>query len=251
MNKTSQVYAYLFKDQSLVVNDRLELPLITPQQQDLLIHEHAEQTFIARDLYDQEELPEGFQLVPIRQLINEWSTAQFEQASRAVQLLEWKRNHGFCSRCGHATESHIKDHAMVCPACQYHQYPRVQPCVIMAITKGKQILLARSAQRPTGFYSLLAGFVEVGETLEQAVIRETMEETAVRIKNIRYMGSQPWPFPTNLMVAFHAEYDSGDIIPQPGEIAEAAFFDLDNLPSTPFKSSIAYWMIQQIIQMQT
>lgn len=243
---TTLVTAYLFQEQSLVVNEQLELPQIALQPEDLLVHHPEQPTAIARYLNPEDQIPTGFSLVPFRQLVSQWSTDRFEQTSRAMQLLEWRRSHRFCGRCGHPTTPHAKELAMVCTACNYHQYPRVQPCVIMAITRGKQILLARAVNWTSGAFSVLAGFVEIGETLEQAVAREAFEETAVRVKNIRYMGSQPWPFPTNLMVAFQAEYDGGEIIPQEGEIAEADFYDLDNLPSLPYKGSIARWMIEQI-----
>lgn len=248
LDSPTKVYVYLFHQQSLVVNDQFDFPYLDAHPEDLLIHHIEQQVFVAREITDTESLPDGFSPVPIRQLIGHWSTEQFHGISRALQLLEWKRNHRFCSRCGHATVPHATEHAMLCPACHYSQYPRVQPCVIMAITRGKQILLARSAHRHTAMFGLLAGFVEVGETLEQAVARETLEETAIKVKNIQYMGSQPWPFPSNLMVGFKAEYDSGIIQPQEDEIAEAAFFDVDHLPQIPPKGSIAYWMIEQIIQ---
>lgn len=243
-----QVYAYLFNQHTIVVNEQFEFPLMSSDPDDLIVHQDGHQTFVARRISEDHVLPEGFSALPIRQLVGHWSQDQFQRISRALQLLEWKHNHQFCSRCGHTTTPHATEHAMLCPACGYSQYPRVQPCVIMAITRGKQILLARSAQRHTAMFGLLAGFVEVGETLEQAVARETLEETAITVKNIQYMASQPWPFPSNLMVGFSAEYDSGIIQPQEHEIAEAAFFDFDNLPQIPPKGSIAYWMIEQIIK---
>ena len=138
---------------------------------------------------------------------------------------------------------------MVCPACGYHQYPRVQPCVITIITKGDdELLLAKSARNKSNMYGLIAGFVEVGETLEEAVQREAFEEVGVKLKNICYMSSQPWPFPSNLMIAFHAEYDSGDIQLQLEEISDAQFFKFDQLPEIPFKGSIAHSMIMQVIE---
>ena len=212
------------------------------------LHIHHNDHVIARDLLEHESVPDGYQLIPIRELIQLWSTTEFLQASRAVQLLEWRRNHKFCSHCGHATEIHSKEYAMVCPACGYHQYPRVQPCVITIITKGDdELLLAKSARNKSNMYGLIAGFVEVGETLEEAVQREAFEEVGVKLKNIRYMSSQPWPFPSNLMIAFHAEYDSGDIQLQLEEISDAQFFKFDQLPEIPFKGSIAHSMIMQVI----
>jgi NAD+ diphosphatase len=238
--------AYIFQHQKLLVDENLQLPKVEKLASDLHIHHNDH--VIARDLLEHESIPDGYQLIPIRELIQLWSTTEFLQASRAVQLLEWRRNHKFCSHCGHATEIHSKEYAMVCPACGYHQYPRVQPCVITIITKGDdELLLAKSARNKSNMYGLIAGFVEVGETLEEAVQREAFEEVGVKLKNIRYMSSQPWPFPSNLMIAFHAEYDSGDIQLQLEEIADARFFKFDQLPEIPFKGSIAHSMIMQVI----
>ncbi len=237
--------AYIFHEQKLLVDEQFQLPQVERLEDDLLFTEGDH--VIARDLLDSETIPEGFQLVPIRQLVTIWDRTQFEQASRAVQLLEWRRNHKFCSHCGHATEIHPTQYAMVCPACKYSQYPRIQPCVITIITKGDEILLAQSIRNKGKMYGLIAGFVEVGETLEQAVERETLEEVGVKVKNIRYISSQPWPFPSNLMIAFHAEYDSGEIKIQEDEIYDAAFFKFDQLPEIPFKGSVAHAMIMHII----
>lgn len=137
---------------------------------------------------------------------------------------------------------------MVCPSCGYNQYPRVNPCVITIITRGAdEILLAKNARNKTQMYSLIAGFVEVGETLEEAVRRETLEEVGLQIKNIQYLASQPWPFPSNLMMAFKAEYHAGDIQIQENELSDAQFFKFDQLPEIPFKGSIAYAMIQHVM----
>ena len=239
--------AYIFQHQNLLVDQNLQLPEVEKLASDLPLHQNDH--VIARDLLENEAIPEGYQLVPIRELIQSWSTTEFLQASRAVQLLEWRRNHKFCSHCGHVTEIHSKEYAMVCPGCSYHQYPRVQPCIITIITKGdNEVLLAKSVHNKSNMYGLIAGFVEVGETLEEAVQREAFEEVGLRLKNIRYMSSQPWPFPSNLMIAFHAEYDSGEIQLQVEEISEAQFFRFDQLPEIPFKGSIAHAMIMQIIE---
>lgn len=238
--------AYLFQHQKLLVDQNFQLPHVEQQLTDLIINPHDH--IIARDLLEHDIIPDGYQLVPIRELIQMWSTSEFLQASRAIQLLEWRRNHKFCSHCGHTTEVHATEYAMICPACGYHQYPRVQPCIITIITKGKdQVLLAKSVHNKSNMYGLIAGFVEVGETLEEAVQREAFEEVGLKLKNIRYMSSQPWPFPSNLMIAFHAEYDSGDIQLQVEEISDAQFFNFDQLPEIPFKGSIAHDMIMQMI----
>lgn len=238
--------AYIFHEQQLLVDENFQLPEVEKLEDDLDFIPGDQ--IIARDLLDIDAIPEGLHLVPIRQLISLWSRSQFEQASRAVQLLEWRRNHKFCSHCGHETEVHPLEYAMICPTCRYRQYPRVQPCVITIITRGEdEILLAQSVRNKGKMYGLIAGFVEVGETLEDAVRRETLEEVGLHLKNIRYLASQPWPFPSNLMLAFHAEYESGDIKLQEEEISGARFFKFDELPEIPFKGSIAHSMIMHVL----
>lgn len=238
--------AYIFHEQQLLVDENFQLPEVEKLEDDLDFIPGDQ--IIARDLLDIDAIPEGLHLVPIRQLISLWSRSQFEQASRAVQLLEWRRNHKFCSHCGHETEVHPLEYAMICPTCRYRQYPRIQPCVITIITRGEdEILLAQSVRNKGKMYGLIAGFVEVGETLEDAVRRETLEEVGLHLKNIRYLASQPWPFPSNLMLAFHAEYESGDIKLQEEEISDARFFKFDELPEIPFKGSIAHSMIMHVL----
>lgn len=239
--------AYIFHHDQLLVDAQFQLPKVERLDNDLCFQ--AGDHIIARDLNPNDHIPEGYQLVSIRQLISLWSVAEFEQASRAVQLLEWRRNHKYCSHCGCETHVHENEYAMVCPKCSYHQYPRVQPCVITIITRGQdEILLAKNAKTRSNMYGLIAGFVEVGETLEEAVQRETLEEVGIQVKNVEYLASQPWPFPSNLMLAFKAEYQSGDIKLQEEEISDAKFFKFDQLPEIPMAGSIAYRMIQHIIQ---
>ena len=238
--------AYIFRQQQLLVDDDFQLPQVEKLQHDLNLSEDGE--IIARDLQDDKAVPEGYQLVPIRQLVQVWSRQQFEQASRAVQLLEWRRNHQFCSHCGHQTQQHVSQYTMICLACGYNQYPRVNPCVITIISRGTdEILLAKNARNKTQMYSLIAGFVEVGETLEEAVRRETLEEVGLQVKNIKYLASQPWPFPSNLMMAFKAEYHAGDIQIQENELTDAQFFKFNQLPEIPFQGSIAHAMIMHVM----
>lgn len=244
---TTVSLAYIFQQQQLLVDDQFQLPRVEKLASDLLFE--AGDQVLARDLAPDEPIPDGLQLVPIRQLLPLWDTRQFEQASRAIQLLEWRRNHQFCSHCGTKTQVHAHEYAMVCPSCHYHQYPRVQPCVITVITRGNdEILLAKNAKNKSNMYGLIAGFVEVGETLEEAVRRETLEEVGVRVKNIQYLASQPWPFPSNLMIAFRAEYQDGDLVLQEEEISDAQFFKFDALPEIPFQGSIAHAMIMHIVK---
>ena len=137
--------AYIFHHQQLLVDENLQLPKVEKLASDISFNSGDQ--IIARDLFIEDQIPEGYQLIPIRQLISQWTKSEFEQASRAVQLLEWRRNHKFCSHCGHETEVHPNEYAMVCPSCRYHQYPRVQPCIITIITRGdNEILLAKKCQ---------------------------------------------------------------------------------------------------------
>ena len=203
----------------------------------------------------------GNAFVPYRQLITQLPAALSAQISQAIQLLRWQIDTQFCSRCA-APVVHAKadERAMVCPVCRLRQYPRVQPCVITAITRPNpqtgemQILLAHhhrhGEQKLPLMYGLIAGFVEVGESLEHAVVREVAEEVNISVTGIHYVSSQPWPFPSNLMLGFRASYASGDIEIQEDELSHADFFDLSNLPKIPFKGSIAYELIAQVAHEQ-
>ena len=166
-------------------------------------------------------------------------------AGRALQVVQWDVDHQFCSRCGTETAFHHTDRAKECPSCSYTQYPRISPCVIGLITRGPEILLARYPSFPPGMFSTLAGFVEPGETLEQAFAREVQEEVGLAIKNISYKSSQPWPFPHSLMVGFQAEFAAGDIQVDGVEIQEADWFLVDQLPMVPPEGSIARYLIDQ------
>ena len=197
---------------------------------------------------DTTEAPEGHDFIGLRHLLVQAPPAYFEAASAALQILEWDRNHRYCSRCGTATEPHPQgERARVCPACEYSQYPRIQPCVIVAISKGDHILLARAQRYNRPMYSLLAGFVEVGETLEQAVAREVFEESGLAVDQLRYFGSQSWPFPSNLMLAFQAEWAGGDIVIQEEELMDAQFFHYRQLPQIPPSGSIAHQVIMATV----
>ncbi len=168
-------------------------------------------------------------------------------AGRAVQLVEWGRTHRFCGRCGTPTEAQQNERAMKCPACGLLSFPRLAPAMITLITRGEgadqEALLARGVQFRVPMYSTLAGFVEPGETLEGAVVREVQEEVGITVRNVRYFGSQPWPFPHSLMIGFTAEWESGEIVCDPTEIMDAQWFRRDDLPQIPPKISISRKLI--------
>jgi len=191
--------------------------------------------------------PAGFGWEGLRALFSVLEDAHFALAGRAVQLLDWDRNHRFCGRCGGPTELKTDERARVCPACRLSAYPRLAPAVMALVRKEDRILLGRSPHFPPGMYSALAGFVEPGETLEQCLAREVAEEVGVQVSRIRYFASQPWPFPNSLMIAFVCDWAGGEIRPQAGEIESAHWFSLLQLPKLPSRISIARRLIDAVV----
>lgn len=165
-------------------------------------------------------------------------------AGRAVQLVEWNRNHRFCGRCATPTELSDRERSRRCPACGLSAFPRLAPAIITLVERADgRVLLARNASWPTAMYSCLAGFVEPGESVEAAVRREVLEEVGVEVGDLRYFGSQPWPFPHSLMLGFHAVYEAGEIQVDGEEISDARWFARNELPQIPGPISIARKLI--------
>lgn len=187
--------------------------------------------------------PEGMRFIDLRSLYGQVSDEMYVEAGRAIQIMNWDRTHQFCGVCGNITDKIPNEYGKICPKCGFVSYPRISPAIIVAIVKDGKLLLARNAQSKHNFYSVLAGFLEPGETLEQCVEREVMEEVGIKVKNIRYFGNQPWPFPNSLMVGFIAEYDDGEIEVDGVEIEEAGWFDADDLPNIPGNISISRKLI--------
>ncbi len=183
------------------------------------------------------------ELVGLRAFFDLVPAETYAQAGRARQLLHWRLTHRFCGACGAPLVRHAVEHAMHCAACGQLFYPRINPVVITLVSRGDRILLAHKAGDAIPFWSIIAGFVEANESLEAAVAREISEEVGIRVRNIRYARSQPWPFPNNLMMGFTAEYAEGDLVPDGAEIAEAGWFTRDNLPPIPSRVSIARRLI--------
>ena len=168
----------------------------------------------------------------------------FIAAGAANHILHWSSMNQYCGRCGHKTEDKKEERARVCSSCGNIIYPRISPATITAVFKEDQILLAHNRNFGHNLYSLIAGFVEPGENLEQCVAREIREEVGIEVKNIRYFGSQPWPFPDSLMLAFTAEYESGEIHEDQTEILDAKWFHASELPDIPGIDSVAGKMIR-------
>jgi NAD+ diphosphatase len=185
----------------------------------------------------------GWSFHGLRGLFSAADDVFFRIAGRATQVLDWDRTHRFCGSCGAPTAEKPEERAKVCPVCGQASYPRISPAVIVAVVRGEEILLARASRFVEGMYSVLAGFVEPGETLEECVHREVKEETGVEVQNVRYFASQPWPFPNSLMVGFTAEHAAGEIVVDHTELVDARWFRADALPRIPDRITIARRLI--------
>ena len=249
---------FVLKDQKLLVRNKKD-PCTVPNASDLamlkLMPLHRE--FLgtldgipcyAGEMPDAEPPSEAYSFLSLMGIMNHLEKDLFPVAGLANQLVQWKQNHQFCGRCGSKTQSKTDERARICPRCGLINYPRLSPAVIVAIIRDHRILLANSKRFPNPFYSVLAGFVEPGETLEECVKREIFEEVGIDVKDIRYFGSQPWPFPDSLMVAFTAQYAGGEIKTDDTEIADAGWFSARNMPVIPGGVSIARCLIDWFLE---
>ena len=191
--------------------------------------------------------PPGIEWRTLRSLLGRVDDQLFDMAGLAQQIVSWWNDYRYCGRCGKETAVVSRERAKYCDTCNAIFYPRISPCIIVVVTKGEQCLLARNASWKNDYYSALAGFVECGESAERAVMREVMEEVGIEIKNIRYYGSQPWPFPGQLMLGFHAEHARGEICIDGREISDARWWRYDKLPPHPGITSISGKLIQDFV----
>lgn len=195
---------------------------------------------------DSVDLDMGVGLRALLSLVD--SEEEYCMLSTAAQVAWWYRAFKFCPRCSTELSLHESERAKVCSSCGHHQYPRISPCIIVLVRRGDQCLLAHAAKYAQGRFSTLAGFIEAGESAEQAVHREIMEEVGIEVKNVRYCFSQSWPFPHSFMFGFMADYKSGDITPDGVEILDADWFSADNLPVLPPRFTIARRLINQFLE---
>jgi NAD+ diphosphatase len=192
--------------------------------------------------------PANMEFRDLRGLYGALDDDAFRLAGRAIQIIHWHHEHLFCGRCATPMEDDDREElARRCPSCSMVSYPRLSPAVIMSVVRDDHILLARGPRFPKGMYSALAGFVEPGETLEEAVAREVMEEVGVRVGKIRYLASQPWPFPHSLMIGFTTVYESGDIVIERGELEDARWFSRKDMPLLPSPISISRLLIDNFL----
>ena len=187
--------------------------------------------------------PEAWQWRGLRSLFLKIPDALLALAGRAFQIVEWDRSHRFCGRCGTATEDKAEERAKICPTCGHVVYPRVSPAMMVLVTRGRELLLARANRFPAAMFSALAGFVESGESIEDCIRREVREEVGIEVDNLHYFASQSWPFPHSLMIGWRATWASGEITVDETEIVDAAWYRRDDLPTIPPRLSIARSLI--------
>lgn len=191
------------------------------------------------------DAPAGATFTGLRPLNGRIEDDVFWVAGRALQIVEWDTTHRFCGRCGTPTDPVPGERAKRCPACRLLAYPRISPAVIVRVTRGDEILLARGRRFAEPIYSVLAGFVEPGESLEETVVREIREEAGIEVAGVRYWGSQPWPFPHSLMVGFTAAWAGGELDVDDEELVDAGWFTRGTLPRLPMTFSIARRLIDE------
>ncbi len=213
----------------------------------LVIGKWKDRVVVAASVARDEAAPPGARWAGLRSLFGTMPDSLVAIAGRATQLVEWDRSHAFCGVCATATEREVHERARKCPSCGHTAYPRISPAMMCLVTRGREILLARNVNFPAGRYSALAGFLEAGENIEDAISREVFEEVGLQVANPRYFASQSWPFPHSLMIAFTAEYAGGILTPNGHEIAEAQWFTRQNLPQMPPRISIARALIEDTL----
>lgn len=202
----------------------------------------------ANELDPDADEPEGYCFNNLWSYLGRLNDATFNLLGRSKQIIDWYQNHKFCGQCGEPTDDTNPDRSRSCSNCNNLFYPRLSPSIIVLVTRGEDVLLAKNVNARGNFYSTLAGFIEPGESIEEAVHREVFEEVGLKIKNLEYFSSQSWPFPNSLMLGFHAEYDEGDIILQEEEIADAQWFHYKDMPNKPAMVSISGWLVAAFIK---
>ena len=257
-SKSNPAWWFIFKAHKLLVVEKqasMSVPLlIDPASVGLCpIRERYLGTLSGRPCYcaevsENDPMPPQMGYYGLRYLYGHLDDSLFAVAIKAVHLTEWEGNTHYCGRCGKEMAPAEEINARKCPGCGMLVFPRISPAVITLVERDGQVLLARSTRFTANVYSVLAGFVEPGETLEDAVHREIEEEVGIQVRNVRYFGSQPWPFPDSLMIGFTAQYASGEIRIDESEIVDAGWFHPDKLPTLPGKISIARRLIDRFIE---
>lgn len=258
---SKNAYWFLFHDDDLLVkevegishllttSDIEQLKKVVPESAQYIGMLHEKECFVV--YVDNEMISDEFSWKKVRPLYGNMEDQSFWFACRAFHLKNWMKTSKFCGCCGIQMNVSEQEIAMKCPSCGHIVYPRISPAIIVAVTKGDQILLARSNRFPPNRYSVIAGFVEPGESLEACVQRELKEEVGIEVHSINYFGNQPWPFPDSLMIAFTAECSTEEITIDNQEIVAAGWFSAHNLPDIPDKLSVARKLIDWFVEKQT
>jgi len=250
--KGANVLAMVFRGNELLVNDTADAPASPDELGDLthglIIGRWRDRLVVAYTVDQDHAAPAGVAWAGLRSLFGSMPDALVAMAGRATQLLEWDRTHRFCGACATPTIRDASERARCCPSCHHTAYPRISPAMMCLITRDSEILLARNVNFPAGRYSALAGFLEAGESIEDAIHREVEEEVGLKVTNLRYFASQSWPFPHSLMIAFTAEFAGGELRPNGHEIAEAGWFRFSHLPQLPPRISIARALIDDTVR---
>jgi NAD+ diphosphatase len=251
-HEEKQLVTLCFRGDDLLVDEIGERYVSTSSEteavSEIFVGSTFEHVFQARALGPESIAPAGSKFAGLRSLFSSMQSDELSIALRSKQLLEWDRTHRFCGACGTPTIRETTERVRRCPACGLSAYPRISPAMMCLVTRGDEILLARNVNFPPGRYSALAGFLEAGESIEDAVHREVHEEVGIEVSNLRYFASQSWPFPHSLMIAFTAEYAGGELTPNRIEIAEAEWFSKDRLPQLPPRVSIARALIDETLR---
>jgi NAD+ diphosphatase len=249
-------FAFAFREAKLLVGGSREAPLV-PALTELealglggsvhYLGDLGGTPCVAVGLADAAPEPLDWRYAGLRSLFFALPEPVLAIAARAFQIVDWDRTHRYCGRCGTPTRDKPGERAKECPACGHVAFPRVSPAMMVLVTRGRELLLARANRFPTAMFSALAGFVEPGETIEDCIRREVREEVGIEVGAITYFASQSWAFPHSLMIAFTAEYAGGDITPDVTEIAEARWFASDAMPVLPPSVSIARRLIEATV----
>jgi NAD+ diphosphatase len=255
LERSATVHAFVFRAAEVLVREDGAMP--DALAIDLLAHLLSEQHFVGelngvayavQHVPKDTPAPPGYAFKGLRALWGTWDDALVAVGGRAFQIQDWARTHRYCGVCATPTERMAGERGIKCPNCGYSAYPRISPSMMVLIQNGPKILLARNVAFPPNRFSALAGFLEVGESAEDAVHREVYEEVGLKVSNLRYFASQSWPFPHSLMIAFTADYAGGEIVTDPSEIAEARWLGPgDDLPDLPPRVSIARALIDSVI----
>lgn len=255
IEETTQWFIFLNNETLLLTKDNT-LPLLRDIAKlepyflrSLCIEKFKDVTYYCAELDTEVLIPESLAALPLRQALTILYEEKYALGVKAYSVMNWDKNHQFCGRCGSATIHVGTGFERLCQHCNLSFFPRISPSVIVLIHNNDHILMARSPHFLPGAYGLIAGFVEIGESLEEAVHREVKEEVGITIKNLSYFSSQPWPFPDSLVVGYMAEYDSGDLCIDHQEIEAAGWYKYDNLPGHPSTSiSIASQLLDSFIK---